>query len=732
MDSWPEVPDRYKHFSRLLSEVLDDIVLSPAERDQNEKHLKTWETLQSFVMSFSSLDMEDLKLENGFHCPRSSYVCGSQFEGTTTSGLQSDIDILNVVDFPVVTNITDAKQYQFCWMLVQDPFTPAGYAKLQRVYCGVPTFVSHLKGGIHNTCNNFSKDAEGRLVFRSDTKRLYPTSDHYHGPAATIEKTLLHTSIDNVFALRCNTLPDCAGEWITRQRHHNWPTEDTIEKCKTLGCFFVRVGHPNSSEKHLEWRISFSLQERLLVTDFNSVQLKCYILLKMIKRERIHATLGEKSLTSYHIKTCILYMIENTPAEFWVEDNLLACLYNILYKMQRWVEAGECPNYFIPRENMFEGRLTSQLQVQLSNLLRQLLSMDLKLLPDIKCDMLGKKLQEALDIGAVIHTSVYPKWSQIMQMENQETNILFWILARNYMFKLCEDRHTQVCFWRLYGLKSSLERTEIVSKHTLEALSLIIPWLDIMLMSVLIVLSKRLSKSSRFTFTMLKEKWDASSFNPYRFNLKLKQASLMHMLGYSEMSLTILEILNDQIRHKSMCCWCTEDYRKQLHCIYKMNANKGSLNIPDTLFGHLDPLPCSLFLPAEGDLTLLALCYEMCRSVGSPPEGKEYWHNWAVVDGKVLLYFLLYLNHQQLGMEAQAAEDIDNIRWLILTNESLSHRETAFNLLGWIYKESGHSDKAMECFQESLAIKPTHNAALLLLAFEICAKINNTEGVLSK
>ena len=685
---------------------------------------------------FSLLDMEDLKLENGFHCPESVYTCGSKFEGTTTSGLQSDEDILNVVDSPVVTNITDAKQYQYCWMLVQDPFTPAGYAKLQCVSCGIPTIVSHLEGGINNTDNNFSEDAEGRLVYRSDIK-LYPTSNvtdfHYHGPAATIEKTLDHTSIDSVFALRCNTLPDCAGEWITRQRHHNWPTEDTIEKCKTLGCFFVRVGHPNSSEKHLEWRISFSLQERLLVTDFNSVQLKCYILLKMIKRERIHATLGEKSLTSYHIKTCILYMIENTPAEFWVEDNLLACLYNILYKMQRWVEAGECPNYFIPRENMFEGRLTSQLQVQLSNLLRQLLSMDLKLLLDIKCDMLGKKLQVALYFGAVIPISVYPKWSQIMQMENQEGNIMFWILARNDMFTLCEDRHTQVCFWRLYGLKSSLERTEIVSKHTLEALSLIIPWLDIMLMSVLIVLAKRLSKSSRFTFTMLKEKWDAPSFNPYRFNLKLKQASLMHMLGYSEMSLKILVTLNDQIRHKLTYCCCTRDYRKHVLHMKKMNAIQGSKPyIPDTLFGHLDPLPCSLFLPAEGDLTLLALCYEMCRSVGSPPEGKKYWHDWAVVDGKVLLYFLLYLNHQQLGMEAQAAEDIDNIRRLILTNEFLSHRETGFNLLGWIYKESGHSDKAMECFQESLAIKPTHNAALLLLAFEICAKINNTGGVLSK
>ena len=62
-------------------------------------------------------------------------------------------------------------------------------------------------------------------------------------------------------------------------------------------------------------------------------------------------------------------------------------------------------------------------------------------------------------------------------------------------------------------------------------------------------------------------------------------------------------------------------------------------------------------------------------------------------------------------MEANAASDVANIRWLIETDKSLGHGETALNLLGWIYKEKGCVDSAVECFRESLTIQPTHNAA---------------------
>ena len=289
-----------------------------------------------------------------------------------------------------MTNISEAQHYQDCVLLVQDSKTPPGYAKLQRVCYGVLG-----TGTMFNEQCGYSPciDAEDRACIYLQIA-LGPDQVR-HGPAVSEHKILCAAS-DYVPALRCRSWPACAFEWLVRQRHHNWPSQEQIDQCKTLGCFFVSVGHPCSKEKHIQYRISFSLQERLLVTAFNAVQLKCYILLKMIKREKIHTTLGEKSLTSYHFKTCMLYMIENTPAEFWRKKNLLVCLYHCLKKMLECVETGECPNYFIPEENMFEGKISKQMQQKLCDILNRILAADFKFLVHIKSDDLGKEFEEAL------------------------------------------------------------------------------------------------------------------------------------------------------------------------------------------------------------------------------------------------------------------------------------------------------------------------------------------------
>ena len=123
---------------------------------------------------------------------------------------------------------------------------------------------------------------------------------------------------------------------------------------------------------------------------------------------------------------------------------------------------------------------------------------------------------------------------------------------------------------------------------------------------------------------------------------------------------------------------------------------------------------CVVFLPAERDVTPPAICYEMIRSADMPPGSRNdaiyYWYDWAIVDAQFLLYFLLYLNHAKLNMNSHVAVDIDNMEWVINTR-AISHRETCLNLLGWVYKEQGSTDRAIQCLQTSLEIQPEHNAA---------------------
>ena len=236
-----------------------------------------------------------------------------------------------------------------------------------------------------------SVDSGDRIVYTLSDERNWNRLT-IQGPARRIAATGPQLPIDNVPALRCRKWPDCASEWLTRERSYNWPQRDLIEYFKQLGCFLVCVGQPGSNEYLLQWRWSFSLQERHLVSRFNSVQLKCYILLKIIKKDIINNALGEDVLTSYHCKTCLLYLIENTPQVFWTPDNLLICLYECLQKIMECVETRNCPNYFIPAENMFKGRMDEQKRIKLRDLLRLVISSDFKYLLSVRTANLGDRL----------------------------------------------------------------------------------------------------------------------------------------------------------------------------------------------------------------------------------------------------------------------------------------------------------------------------------------------------
>ena len=73
----------------------------------------------------------------------------------------------------------------------------------------------------------------------------------------------------------------------------------------------------------------------------------------------INKQIGEETLTSYHCKTCMFYILENTPEKIWIPENLASCMLMCLRQLRLWVMNGNCPNYFIPGENMFD-RITSE------------------------------------------------------------------------------------------------------------------------------------------------------------------------------------------------------------------------------------------------------------------------------------------------------------------------------------------------------------------------------------
>ena len=705
-----EYPDYYKALSLRLYTLLDCATEASTElRDMTVMISTTEEIRNSFTLSFPDGDGDGTENDPKL----STYICGSRFEGTSLADMRSDIDRIVVLeDLPVVTDISDAQQYNTCLLMVQNTDTPAGYVKLQLIINGNPQYM--YTSGIVN-CHlpsEYQNDNRNRIIYTLSHEELL-SGTVVHGPARTEDETNIQVAMDHVFALRCQKWPACAAEWLTRRRPYNWPSRELIDRFKTQGCFFVCVGHPLSDESDKQWRMSFSLQERYLVSHFNSVQLKCYVLLKIIKKEIIFKAVGEKSLTSYHCKTCMLYMIEHTTSEFWSTENFLICVCECLKEILEYVETGYCPNYFIPNENMFEGRITGMNRIKLCDVLRWLLASDLKYLVNLKTGDLGEKFREAIFSGVERskYSILFTFHHNIITYDCARSMLTF----RNSFSTYLVIRYPKRCLKQLHHLKSLLKTTNRVTEHTQKrtrkALGVVPPHVEIYFQSVLAVLARRLQKSNDFMLEILtSHRWHQLSLKSDSFSSKLKQASLLYATGHCGLSLASITILEQILRQHMSICPCQRIYNPvvDINLVRFYRELSAFESCSEKEFLHKNLIPCVLYLPAERDLTPPPLCFEKLTL-----DGGKTWHDGAAVDGKILLYYLLYLNHQHFGMEANCDADVANIKWLIETDFCLGHKETDLNILGWIYESKGHVTQAVSCYQESLAVRPHSNPALI-------------------
>ena len=315
--------------------------------------------------------------------PGSVYAFGSRYEGTSIKGLLPDDDhALIRPEMPVITDIANCLSSN-SYLLVPDE--QPGYVRLQLVHNGDVQWerCPDLELDVYH---HLSVDMNNRvcLIQNSEGLPLLTEIHRKEGPAIHLDAVKGRIASDIVVALLCTEWPECAREWLSRTRIYGWPSKELIKQCKSLGFIVVSACHPASDEKQFQWRISFSHQERLLVTQFNSVQLKCYILLKIIKKELIQQYIKEDTLTSYHLKTCMLYILENTPSELWVPENLVGCLIMCLQQIRLWIRDEKIPNYLIPEENMLDRITKPELRRKLAARIDWILNCDIR---DVLCNL---------------------------------------------------------------------------------------------------------------------------------------------------------------------------------------------------------------------------------------------------------------------------------------------------------------------------------------------------------
>lgn len=173
-----------------------------------------------------------------------------------------------------------------------------------------------------------------------------------HGPAIATrlrrgDNTIL--SYDHVPAFWIKTWPEVAQEWIDRPRRFGWPPASVIDEIRRRGVLLVAACQAHSTDPHNEWRLSFSVGERVLIDSLSSVQRLVYLYAKMVWM----SSLKSKSfLASYHLKTALLWLCEERPTQFWRGDNLVVCVGDIFRWLRQEIAGGNLRHYFISTDNM--------------------------------------------------------------------------------------------------------------------------------------------------------------------------------------------------------------------------------------------------------------------------------------------------------------------------------------------------------------------------------------------
>lgn len=88
---------------------------------------------------------------------------------------------------------------------------------------------------------------------------------------------------------------------------------------------------------------------------------RCLSILKTL-RDR-HLDLPGNPVTSYHMKTLLLYECEKHPREAEWEDNCIADRINgIFMQLISCLQCRRCPHYFLPNMDLFKGKSPGALE----------------------------------------------------------------------------------------------------------------------------------------------------------------------------------------------------------------------------------------------------------------------------------------------------------------------------------------------------------------------------------
>ncbi|KAH3814683.1 hypothetical protein DPMN_143189 [Dreissena polymorpha] len=685
------------------------------------------------------------------------FTFGSQSEGSTSIGMMSDTDVLVCFGFRVArVHLSDCQESTSDnFLVINEPTSLPQCCSLQVV--GRVADNIYLPMRVYATTRipkNLICDEKGRLLYNSTFDlNMYLRESNFmriccgqqHGPAITtgsvdplfaipcqVSSYKFHGQqyglaiptgyFDTVNAIQCPTLPDKCRAFFTRARPGHWPKNGTLSKAEQCEVYMVNpglqghtFGYDNECRSSFiklqyqtkfvesQFRISTNMTERLLMFDLNIVQMKAFVITKMIRKE----ILVDAPLSTFHMKTALLFTIEQFPEDVWRNDNLVQCVIYCLKTLKRFLKRCYCPYYTISSVNLFEGKLTKN---EINNVKRNVT----KMIEDISRCLLGLCTDDvgwrlsASSVGLQVDSTLStPYTGKLIRCKI--------ITEKLQKMKLCYQ-YTHRCLRTPNDLKmaalaiKSASATDQEYMHELKFMyqsmcSYLASWLasdcigncrevtpDVICMYESTLRSKDISKP-------------------------LKYASMLVCTRQLDRACTLLDRIENMITAHLITV--LELFEQNIDAEPKSDEKSNKCTWTEVLMEYATFGPI-FFLKSEINCVPGHLIYEKCIAITTDElqyldtkTRSGYINEVFESDVKVFFYYLQYLASNNIDKKRLALENLRSHcdGKLHCGNTWHVHLSTSLNMLGHVYELENNLRDAWAVYRISFAIQPRNNTA---------------------
>jgi len=690
------MPAFFLHLSELLYHVLERMGVNVCVVERRRHTFRHREVMEDVRDHIAGLDM-------------TTFHFGSQSEGTTTPGLQSDTDMLytnNNVN--IMYSWADWQQGRWNLLMVRDEDTPPQHYMMQRIRSDVP------RPGTHTDDPDYVTDSQDRVFYNNMAvvRKWAAVCGDAHlrrGPSNSS-----HEDVDIVEAFNCKTLPPEIMVWFTKMQYGFWPSHQTLQAAQTCGCFLVPDGHHGSRNRHIQWRITPNLIERLLMFSLNMVQIKCLVVLKIIKKQEfVKYILCENcKITTFHCKTALFFTLNKTHPTVWTACRLIECIVRCLETIHEFLDQGGCPHFIVEGVDLFDGKLCRMCQLSLARAVREMIQDDMHVLFHLQSDNLGHQLmtlphEVTLNPRDDVNAGICGKLAYDM---------FEWLLkhVRRIFKRLCNNEAADV----YTGLNNDINILESLAANasTSQYHTHVIKFFLKYLMSVKasIISSSCIQTGQPFP----RDIWMlyGESLNTDVASSKLKLAYMHYCRGELWRAASVLnEVefdLDDSVQPVGGCgIEPADDNLSKAFCEYTIHNDTHEQLTKKVAF-------CVMFLREEKFCVPKFLWCEMYRAVGDDVEHRNVnqreWMDWAAVDALPFLLYLQYLTYRGLGVRHRQLDAFHRLRDIATSGvklDRLYHSETVRNLYGHCCELEGDVQRALDAYNKSLRNRPRNNAA---------------------